>query len=188
MQNTKNKNQCPDFATILKEADPDDALVNQIVSCFYESMVGFAQYKCGNATMAEDTVQDTMLTMIKSLKSYRGDAPLDSWLRALVVSSCSRMRRGRKNDPNFHRPLLIDESDKSADGTEEDLLLMERFNQLLSVIDNLEDLNRNLLLEHEGQDISIDVLAQKYNLTPEAVKSRLKRSRAKVREQLLPAA
>lgn len=181
----KEKNQCPDFAAILRNADPNEKLLNQIVSCFYNSLSGFALYKCGNAAIAEDTLQDTMLTMMKSLQNYRGDAPLDAWLRALVVSSCSRSRRGRKNDPNLHSPLIDDEKDDTSGKTEDDLILKENFNQLLSLIDDLGEPNRSLLLEHESEDASIESLAGKYRLTPEAVKSRLKRSRAIVREKLM---
>ncbi len=181
----KEKNQCPDFAAILRDDDPDEKLINQIVSCFYDSLSDFARYKCGNPSLAEDTIQDSMLTMMKSLQSYRGDAPLDSWLRALVVSSCSRSRRGKKNDPKLHSPLIADEKDDTSGKTENDLIIKENFNKLLALIDDLGEPNRSLLLEHESEDASIESLAGKYQLTPEAIKSRLKRSRAKVRERLV---
>jgi len=181
------KDTCPDFASILKDTDPDDKILEQIIHCFYEQLKVFANWKCKSTHQAQDTLQDTMLTLMTSLSSYRGDAPLNSWLKKLVVSSCSRMKRGRKNNPNLH--VEYDDFSTSSETVDQDmkLVISEQSDKLFKLLDTIDEPNRSLLLLHEGEDYSIQELAKRYELTSEAVKSRLKRTRAKMRETLLQA-
>ncbi len=177
--------RCPDFREILRESHPDDRLIEQIVHCFHKQLEGFARYQCKNRENAEDALQDALLTMLASIGSYRSDGPLEAWLKKLLVSSCSRLRRGRKNNPNLH---LTVEDTKLADNTidQESLaILSDQTQRLSALVDRLDEPNRSLLLRHEGADVSIKQLAHEFDLSTESVKSRLKRSRAKLREWLL---
>ena len=97
--------RCPDFARILADTAPDAELREQVAICFGEELNRQAFRRCRDATLAEDAAQDALVIAFQSLGTYRGDAPLDHWLKRLVVSACSRLRRGRKNDPNYNRPL-----------------------------------------------------------------------------------
>ena len=62
-------------------------------------MASFARYQCRDETLGQDAFQEAMITALTKLDTYRGDAPIEPWLRRIVVSSCSRLRRGKKNDP-----------------------------------------------------------------------------------------
>ena len=183
------KKRCPDFAKILRSSPPDATLTEQIITCFAGEMWRFARFRCSSTAMADDAFQDAVVTMLETLPSYRGDAPLQYWLRKLVLSSCSRLRRGRRNDPAFNVPLeqLPEESEALAQAQEQEMrrMVSERIDLLKIVLDETSDMNRSLLLLHEGQGVDLGQLARQFDLTLDGVKSRLKRTRTSLRQRLL---
>lgn len=125
----------------------------------------------------------------ESLESYRGDAPIDHWLKRLVVSACSRLKRGRKNNPAYNLPLDESigtrENDTDAGRQEVAVLLEERISLLNEALEDVPEDNRMLLLLHEGKEVPLAELAEQYGLSVNGVKSRLKRTRATLRARLI---
>ena len=82
---------------------------------------------------------------------------------------------------------MIDES-YLADSTpdqELQLILAERLELLYAEIEKLDEPNRSLLRLHDAEEVPIEELAARFGMTQDAVKSRLKRARARVRDNLL---
>jgi RNA polymerase sigma-70 factor (ECF subfamily) len=185
----RGEKRCPDFARILRSSAPDATLAEQITDCFEQEMRQVTRHHCSSAAMADDAYQDALVRMLESLPSYRGEAPLQFWLRKLVLTACARLRRGRKNDPAFNVPLeaLPEESGAlSLDQQQEmERLVRERSEVLAVVLDETPEPNRSLLLLHEGQDVSLGELTERFDLTLDGVKSRLKRTRSLLRGRLL---
>lgn len=186
------RTECPDFAEIVKNSTPDESLFEQIAVCFSDRLEEFAKYYCNDPTLGKDAFQDAMVSAMKYLDTYRGDSPIEPWLRRIVVSSCSRLRRGKKNAPSSNIPLDADPSlmntMKSPSPDQElRLMLAERLAMVQSEIEKLKEPNRSLLMLHDVEEVSISDLMSRYEMTEESVKSRLKRSRAQVRENLITA-
>jgi RNA polymerase sigma-70 factor (ECF subfamily) len=181
--------QCPDFAEILRETTPDSSLFEQIALCFSDRLEEYAKYVCRDESAGQDAMQDAMLAAMTNLESYRGDSPIEGWLRRIVVSACSRIRRGLKNDPAVNRPLDAVEAVRplAQPGADQELqlLLKERLELLGDEIEKLDEPNRSLLRLHDVEEVPIADLVGRFGMTAEAIKSRLKRGRALVRERLL---
>ena len=186
-----NAAQCPDFAEIVKESSPDESLFEQIVVCFSDRLESFAKYYCRDETLGKDAFQEAMLSTMAYLDTYRGDSPIEPWLRRIVTSACSRLRRGKKNDPSINIPIKPGEAGPvladSAPNQEIRLIIAERMELVYKEMEKLKEPNRSLLMLHDVQEVPIAELMQKFDMTEEAVKSRLKRSRAAVRSNLLKA-
>lgn len=184
-----SKTRCPDFAAILRVTEPDASILEQVASCFHQELNRHASRRCHDQTMAEDVTQDALVTALESLGSFRGDAPLDRWLKRLVVSSCSRMRRGRKNDPAYNLPfdetLASPGSENPSHDQEAKVFLDERIALLHEALEELPEDNRNLLMLHEGGEIPLAELAATFGLTVDGVKARLRRTRALLRSRLI---
>jgi RNA polymerase sigma-70 factor (ECF subfamily) len=183
--------RCPDFASLLREARPDGALSEQLVTCFGHELERQARQRCRNQALAEDAAQDALVGALENLGSFRGDAPIEAWLRRLVLSACSRLTRGRKNAPAYNLPLDelprdVEAGAEGGDGLQERaVLLSERLALLREALADLSEPNRELLLAHEAEDEPIAALARRFGTTQEGVKSRLKRARAQLRARLL---
>ncbi|MBW1872411.1 MAG: sigma-70 family RNA polymerase sigma factor [Deltaproteobacteria bacterium] len=185
----KKTRSCPDFVAMLKSGQPAASLTEQIIECFSSEMHKAAIYRCKNPTQAEDAFQDTVELVIGSLDGFRGDASLRTWLYRLVNSSCARMQRGRKNNPKYNKALedlpADVESESGQPGQEVQLLISERLDILGRVLEEIGEPNRELFLLHEGQEVSLSELADKFGLSIDGIKSRLKRTRARLRARLL---
>lgn len=184
------KRRCPDFARILRSTSPDISLHHQVATCFYEELRRVARVRCRNESLAEDAAHDGLLKGLEALGSFRGDAPLEVWLKRLVRSACNRLQRGRKNDPAFNLPF-DDVPTKPVDsvtletGQEMALLIHERTQILREALTSVAEPNRTMFLLHEAQDVPLEELASRFSLTVEGVKARLKRTRTKLRDDLL---
>ena len=178
---------CPDFAEAVKKSTPDRSLFGQIVDCFADRLVVFARHHCRDETLGMDAFQEAMIAALTNLESYRGDASIEPWLRRIVVSACSRLRRGKKNDPSINVPLEEERAEAPEEATDQELQLMmvQALSQVRQEIDRLEEPNRTLLMEHDVREVPIAELTERFDLSVEAVKSRLKRARAEVRRRLL---
>lgn len=180
---------CPDFASIVRQTTADSSLFEQVVDCFADQLAAFARYTCRDETLGQDAFQEAMIAAMTHLGTYRGDAPIEPWLRRIVVTSCSRLKRGKKNDPRLNVPL--DEQRAAAPAGDEptdqelQLMMVQSLDLVRREIDKLDEPNRTLLVEHDIKERPIADLAAAHELTPEAIKSRLKRARATVREALI---
>lgn len=56
----------------------------ELVSQFQGRLLAFARRRLGQNADAEDAVQETFLSLLKSLSSFRGDASLETWLFQLL--------------------------------------------------------------------------------------------------------
>ena len=176
---------CPDFRRLLRESDPDAAIIDQVARCYERQLLAFARAYCKNPTLAEDTVQETMVTMMHALHTYRGDGPLEAWLNRLVVTSCARQRRGMANSGALHDPIETFELEAPGAPQDAQLLLTEQLRFLANALAAIAEPNRSILLRHEAGDEPLHAIAQRLGLTVDGVKARLKRTRAELREQLL---
>lgn len=183
------RKRCPDFAAILSRSAPDASLREQIIECFAEEMKRIALHRCESGPMSEDAYQEAMLIFLQALPGYRGDAPIRFWLRRLVFTACSRMRRGRRNDPRFNFPLdeLSDAPDAMVEQQRQEMAVMlnERLELLQLVMGEVPEPNRSLLLLHENEELSLQELSCRFDLTVDSVKARLKRTRSALRQRLL---
>jgi RNA polymerase sigma-70 factor (ECF subfamily) len=185
-----SRTECPDFVAILRDAEPDAAIFELVAECFHDELGRLAARRCRDDALAQDATQDALLAAFESLDTFRGDAPLEHWLKRLVVSSCARLRRGRKNAPAYNLPLDALESEGSpaepiAAGQEAAVLLGERLRLLERALGELSEENRSLILLHEGLDLHLFELAARFGLTIDGAKARLKRARAQLRQRLL---
>jgi RNA polymerase sigma-70 factor (ECF subfamily) len=186
----RRQTQCPDFAEIIKDTTPDHSLFEQIATCFAGRLESFAKYYCKDPNLGKDAFQDAMVSAMRYLETYRGDSPIESWLRRIVVSACSRLRRGKKNSPAVNLPLDASpvaatvEGDMTAD-QELRVMVSQQLKLVQDEIDKLKEPNRTMLMLHDVEEVSIADLTKRFQMTEESVKSRLKRSRAVVRQNLL---
>ena len=165
----------------------DIEALEQITRCYGERLLTVGRRYCGNDDRARDAVQDALLAAGRSLDSFRGDGTVEAWLVRMVANACSRMRRGRKNDPQLHDTYDEQRGAMIEDGSPEAAAMKAQLAGALGdAMLRLAPRDRALLLLADAEGWKGPELADALNLTPTAVRSRLSRARSKLRAELEP--
>ncbi len=182
------KHQCDNLDQRIREGNLDQSLFSAIAHCMGDDVRRFAAARCGDVGGdVEDISQDALLAAQRYLGGFRGDAFLRTWLYRLVISACSRRRRGRKNDPNLHRSLDVAENmadDGGALDPEVEVMMAEKLEALEQAIAELRPQDRELLAAVEWEGLSLAEVGERHDLSVSAMKSRMFRIRQQLKEKV----
>jgi len=185
-----SKNQCENLDQRIRDGELDESLFSAIAHCMGDDVRRFAVSRCGDiGGDVDDISQDALVAAQRYLGSFRGDASLRTWLYRLVISACSRRRRGRKNDPNLHRPLDAAENMPGSDShptldPEVEVMMAEKLQALEKAISSLKPQDQELLAAVEWEGLSLAEAGQRHDLTVSAVMSRMFRIRQHLKERV----
>lgn len=166
----------------------DRAALSTLLDRHQQKVFGFGVKMCGDSEDAKDVAQDTLLTMARSVKDFRGDASLSTWLYTVARSFCIKKRRRTKGAPAFHEPLdkVANENVGELAATPEQALLdREARETVVAALDTLEPEAREVVVLRDIEGLTASEVAEVRGTSVAAVKSRLHRARAALRERLL---
>jgi RNA polymerase sigma-70 factor (ECF subfamily) len=125
----------------------------------------------GRPEDARDATQDTFLTALRKLGSFRGDAAFSTWLHRVAVNACFDIlrKRGRRAE----EPLPEDPGPGPGDVAETAADVVDVQAALLRVPEEF----RAVLVLHDVQDLPYDEIAEILGIPMGTVKSRLHRGR-----------
>lgn len=161
-----------------------DALLARIEPLVYR----FGMKLCHHPEDARGVLQETMITLVRSLHDFRGESSLATWLYAVARSHCSKLRRRRRNEPPTSSLTGAErEAERVAsDAPDPAEALAQR--ELGAVLDQairaLDDKYRDVLVLRDVEGLPAAEVARVLGLGVAAVKSRLHRARAAVRAEL----
>lgn len=75
-------------------ASGDEAAWKRIFDSTSQRLFSLLCYQVGDRDEAKDLLQETFLSAHRRLESYRGDAPLEVWLRVIAVRKACDWKRG----------------------------------------------------------------------------------------------
>jgi RNA polymerase sigma-70 factor (ECF subfamily) len=147
---------------------------------------------CGNEEEAGDVAQESLISMARSLRNFRGDSSVSSWLYTIARRFCMKKRRRGKFAPAREESLdalEIDGAQRLADpapSPEQIATTRELQHALTRAIDGLEPAQREVLVLRDLEGLSAPEVAKVLGTSVDAVKSRLHRARMAVRQTLAP--
>jgi RNA polymerase sigma-70 factor (ECF subfamily) len=148
-----------------------------------------------NAEEASDLTQDTFLRALRSMKGFRGDSELKTWLfRIAINESRNRFRwwKRRRRDVTISLDAMIGETDSPmsdliADGSispEEAALTREREYALQAALLDLSEVFREAVVLCDIEGLSYEQTATALGVGIGTVKSRISRGRDELRRKL----
>jgi len=168
----------------------------------YENMVYSFSFKvCRNREYAEETLQDTFVNVYRKLKQFDGKSKFSTWIYSIVANNCLMKRRRSRLEASSvsldahgdleHgpvpekggagvQPLLLSRSSSPL----ETAIRSELRERLDAAIQKLPVDFRLVFLLRDIEGRTAAETAKIMNLTIPAVKSRLRRARVFLREQL----
>ena len=161
----------------------------ELVKKYEQTVYNFAFKICRNKERAEHTMQETFMSMVKSLKQFSGKSKLSTWLYTIVSNHCLMMARSQKkydytslenDDGLIDDRNIVDwnySPDKLAENNELKVVLDE-------AIQKLPHEYRVVFLLRDVEGLSTKETSKIVNLSVPAIKSRLHRARAFLRNEL----
>lgn len=167
----------------------DREALGALVRQYEQTIYNFAYKICRDREKAENTMQETFLSMVKSLHQFDGNSKLSTWLYRIVSNHCLMQARYNKKfqfvdveteDSLFDDSFIPDTSRMPA----KDLETAELRELLDGAISKLAPEYRVVFLLRDVEQLSTEETASITNLSVPAVKSRLHRARAFLRNEL----
>ncbi len=167
----------------------DRQALAQLVKNNEQTIYNFSYKICRDRHKAEHIMQETFLSMIKSLHQFDGNSRISTWLYRIVSNHCLMLARKDKS----RTFISIDNDDDlygdkyTADWSNipnKDIENTELKKILDDSIDKLSPEYRIVFLLRDVEGLSTEETAQLTELSITAVKSRLHRARAFLRKEL----
>ena len=168
----------------------DESAFEELVRRYQRQVANIIYLTMGDRADIEDLSQEAFLRVYKSLNRFEFDSSFYSWLYRIVVNLCIdefRRRKIRRTlSLDFFSEDRLEKEQKSADlntGLDE-VLGNEKKNVVRQALDKLSPDHKTALILREYNDLSYADIADVLKITPQAVKSRIFRARAELREFL----
>ncbi len=151
----------------------------------------YAQRMCRRTGDAEDVLQDALFTASREISKFRGESSFSSWLFALARSACARRHRRMLDKAGVAETLDEETPNRAfsslAPGPDDALAAHETATLLDEALATLDEGAREVLLLRDVEGFTAPEVSAVLGISVEAVKSRLHRARATLRERLEPA-
>jgi RNA polymerase sigma-70 factor, ECF subfamily len=162
----------------------DPEALEELLTQLAPSVHRFGVRMCRDLHDAEDVVQDTLLGVATHLGEFQGRSSLKSWVFALTRSACARKRRGLKNQPPD--PLDDEQHHDAEPGPEANAAKRELAEALAQALERLPEEYREVLLLRDVEGLTAPEAADALEVSIAALKSRLHRARAALRDAVGP--
>lgn len=184
----------------IPEVDEDRELVEQICNghpeLFHDlvhkheaAIFRGAMAVLGNAADAEDVTQETFLRAFRRIHQFRGEAKFRTWLIQIAVNIArSKLKKTRREHWSpletlgelASKALAI----SAARNPEEEYSHKELGGLMKKILEGMHPSYRSVLFLREVEELSTGTTAQALGLTPESVRTRLRRARGHLRERI----
>jgi RNA polymerase sigma-70 factor, ECF subfamily len=176
-----------DDALLAAARQGDTAALEALLVRYQPHLYRFGLRMCGNEDDAGEVAQESLISMARSLRGFRGEASVSSWLYTIARRFCLKKRRRGKFAPAREESLDAHRLADPAPSPEQTAANQELQRALSRAIDGLEPGQREVLVLRDVEGLSAPEVAQILGTSVDAVKSRLHRARVAVRQVLMPA-
>lgn len=175
----------------------DTRAFTELVRRYEETVYRFSYKLCRDREKAEETFQDTFINVFRKLGSFDGRSKFSTWLYTIVTNNCL-MRHRQQKTRALEESLEALDHPATEDGhfahrvarwekTPADVMLDKELRaQLERAIAKLLPEYRIVFTLRDIEGKSTEETAAIVGISQEAAKSRLRRARAFLREQLDP--
>lgn len=142
-------------------------------------LLNFARKRCGNSTMADDLVQETILRAWQSRSQFQEGTNLRAWLCTILKNTHLNMIR-----KNRHETVALDETTESNAVQPADQEDRIRLSDVARAFETLSATHRQVLLSAGAGQETYETVAQRTGWQIGTVKSRLSRARMQLNKTL----
>ncbi|MBL8876678.1 MAG: sigma-70 family RNA polymerase sigma factor [Phycisphaerae bacterium] len=177
-----------------RPGSPAEVAIPILVDLHGPKLHALASRLCGNASDADDMVQEVFLQAHRKWHTFKGDADPGTWLYAIAARSC-KARTRRKGGIDRRMPALsqvmpwtdhsVADLGASPTSTIGRVIERESARAVHDAIVELPDNFRVPLVLKEMLELPLEEVGKALNLKPETVKTRVHRARLMLRKAIL---
>lgn len=146
---------------------------HEIVKRHYTLAVYFAQGRLGNATLAQDAVQETLIRIVRERNRFDGERPFASWFYTVLKNICIDIQRREGRYKEKLEDFAAETRDREQhDGTGDHL----------EALNLLSEQEREVLLLRLVSGFSFREIAHHFECSEDAAKKRAQRALRRLRE------
>ncbi|MEZ6072546.1 MAG: sigma-70 family RNA polymerase sigma factor [Pirellulales bacterium] len=187
----------PDVQLMLRVRDDDAEAFEELMLRYQARLITVLSHLVGSRDQAEDLAQDVFMRVYRARKRYVPGARFSTWLYTIANNVASNARRSRARRPEVNvvgsesGPLGAQPMDHLAVAASgqmptRQLDKREMREVVRGALDVLNERQRMAVLLSKFEDMSYAEIAETMEMTPQAIKSLMFRSRAVLREALEP--
>ncbi len=182
----------PDRMLLERARAGDAQAIEALLERHQAQVYRFGLKMCRDREDAKDVLQDTLLSMARGVRDFRGASSISTWLYTIARSFCIKKRRRSKLAPGEDRSLDTEmfaegrQLTDPAQSPDEALASKHVERALEQAIGSLEPMYREVLLLRDVEGLTAPEVAEVLGVTVQAVKSRLHRARLSVRAEVAP--
>jgi len=151
----------------------------QIWNEYRARLLGFIQSRIGNASDADDILQDVFVRIHSRIGSLKDNSKLQSWIYQIARNAVIDYYRARKPMEELPESLAIPETDPGNKARR------EIANCILPMIQALPDHYREAVMLSEIEGLTQKEVARTQSISVSGAKSRVQRGRAMIKDMLL---
>ncbi|MBW0272629.1 RNA polymerase subunit sigma-24 [Nocardia sp. MH4] len=169
----------PGHQLIVAAQGGDVDSIAALVSGSHPNIQRFARSLCATPEDAEDAAQEALIILYRKIGMLRASGALASWMFRIVRNECLRRARKGMRDRTPVSPEIA-----AVASAEDEVLQRLEAGRVAAAVAALPADQRQVLIMRDIQGYSGRMVADALGLSTAAMKSRLHRARATVRESL----
>ncbi|MFB4320349.1 RNA polymerase sigma factor [Actinomadura sp. 21ATH] len=173
----------PDERLIKAAQDGDVTSLTAVVMESQPHVRRFARTLCATPQDAEDAAQEALITLYRKIGTLRASGALASWMFRIVRNECLRHLRLLASAPAVRHAG----GEQATPSAENAVLRRMEAERVAAAISALPRDQRQVLIMRDVQGYPGPLVARSLGLSVPAMKSRLHRARAALRQALAPA-
>ncbi|MFO0929897.1 MAG: sigma-70 family RNA polymerase sigma factor [Gemmataceae bacterium] len=170
--------------------------VEQIYRDYAPTVYNVARRMVATDVDAEDVTQDVLLQVVRKLPSFRGESAFPTWLHRVTVNAAltHRRRQAVREEHGLTHSIDVTGEDQAIPAalarggdTPDDQVVNSEVRQLIDhAVNRLPEAYRLVFVLADVEGLPNQEIADQLDMSLPAVKSRLHRARAMLRESLAP--
>ena len=175
-----------DVELVRRAQGGDSAAFDEVVNRFTGELYRLALFLTGQASDADDVLQETFLGAYENLAAFEGRSSLKTWLSRILLNQAARHRRSQRVRKAAQPVHLSAASEAVLEGAARQSSTRDSEIRLdvLGVLQTLQPDHREVVVLREMQGMSYQEIAEALHIPEGTVESRLFRARQELKERL----
>jgi RNA polymerase sigma-70 factor (ECF subfamily) len=179
----------PDLELVARARGGDFTAFETLVTHYEGQVFRLARRIVRELHDVEEVVQETFLSVLEHLGTFRAEAPFRAWLMRIAANTALKLLRRRRS----HRAVVLEEEDSLPHPQfvapwRQDVSELAGRAEIRHLVDEalteLDEKYRLVFVLRDIQEMSVEETAAALQITPANVKVRLMRARLMLRERL----